>query len=143
MLVVYSYYVLDLVHRGHLKMMMNAKAVVKKDGVSVVGILTDEAVLERKEKKPVLSFDERMSLAHAIKYVDFAVAQETYSPLPNIKRIRPDIVLESTSHESKDIEEVRMYMDSIGGRLLVIPYYPGQSSSSIKNKVITNAGKAL
>lgn len=132
--IVYSYYVLDLVHTGHLKMMMNAKAAAGKNGISVVGILTDAAVMERK-KKPILSFDERFDLAQSIKHVDFVVAQETYSPLPNIKRIKPNIAMESTSHKEEDIENVKKYMKSINGRLIVVPYYPSKSSTTIKEKI--------
>lgn len=135
MRIVYSYYVLDIVHRGHLKMMENAKAIAGKDGKLIVGILTDEAVMEKKPK-PILSFDERFDLANAIKYVDLVVAQETYSPLPNVKKIRPDILMESSSHTDEAIEEAREFMESIGGKVIVIPYYPPQSSSEIKRRII-------
>jgi len=135
MRIVYSYYVLDIVHRGHLNHMMNAKAIAGKDGVSVVGILTNEAVLEKKPKEPILSFNERMSLAHAIKYNDYVVAQEEYSPLNNIKSIRPDVVMESVSHDSKDIKEIEDYLEGCGARVVVNPYYPYQSSTNIKKKI--------
>ena len=134
MKIVYSYYVLDLVHKGHLKMMENAKAIAGKDGKSIVGILTDEAVMELKSR-PIISFDERFDLANAIKYVDLVVAQETYSPLPNVKKIKPDILMESSSHTDEAIEDARKVMESIGGEVMVIPYYPSQSSTSIKNKI--------
>ena len=49
---VYSYYVLDIVHRGHRLQMRNAKKIAGEDGISIVGILTKEAVLEKKDKKP-------------------------------------------------------------------------------------------
>jgi bifunctional ADP-heptose synthase (sugar kinase/adenylyltransferase) len=132
--IVYSYYVLDIVHRGHLLQMQNAKATAGKDGISVVGILTEKAVLEKK-KKPILSFDERMLLAQAIKYNDFVVAQETYSPLPNVRNIRPDILMESVSHDEEDIRETRQVMKNLGGRLIITPYYPMLSSTSIKEKI--------
>ena len=134
MKVVYSYYVLDIVHKGHLLMMKNAKAIAGDDGKLIVGILTDEAVMEKKEK-PILSFEERIELASAIKYVDVAVAQETYSPLPNVKRIKPDILMESTSHDQEAIEKAREYMDSINGKVVVLPYFPSQSSKEIKNSI--------
>ena len=134
MKIVYSYYVLDLVHKGHLKMMENAKAIAGKDGKLIVGILTDEAVMEKKPR-PIISFDERYDLANALKFVDLVVAQETYSPLPNVKKIKPDILMESTSHTDEAIEEAREVMESIGGEVMVIPYYPSQSSTSIKNKI--------
>ena len=135
MRIVYSYAVLDVAHRGHINHMKNAKALAGKEGISVVGILTKEAVLEKKSKKPILSFDERMNLAHAIKYNDFVVAQDTYSPLPNIKKIRPDIVMESDSHSEKDIQEIRDYLEHTGGRVVVNPYYPFVSSSRIKKDI--------
>ena len=134
MRIVYSYYVLDLVHRGHLKMLENAKAIAGKDGKSIVGILTDEAVMEKKPK-PILSFDERYDLASALKFVDLVVAQETYSPLPNVKKIKPDILMESSSHTDEAIEDAREVMKSIGGKIIVVPYFPSQSSSNIKNQI--------
>ena len=134
MKLVYSYYVLDIVHKGHLEMMKNAKAIAGEDGKLIVGILTDEAVMEKKPK-PILSFDERIELANAIKYVDLAVAQETYSPLPNVLKIKPDILMESTSHDEEDIEKAREVMKSINGKVIIIPYYPNHSSTNIKNEI--------
>ncbi len=131
---VYSYYVLDIIHKGHLLMLKNAKAIAGEDGKLIVGILTDEAVMENK-KRPVLSFEERIDLAASIKHVDVVVAQETYSPLPNVKRIRPDVLMESTSHREEDILEARKFMESINGRTIVLPYFPAQSSSKIKASI--------
>jgi len=134
MKLVYSYYVLDIVHRGHLLFMEAAKAIAGKDGKSIVGILTDKAVMEKKAK-PVVSFEERIELAKAIKHVDIVVAQETYSPLPNVLRIKPDILIESTSHDEKAIEKARKVMEGIKGKVVVIPYFPSQSSTNIKDKI--------
>jgi cytidyltransferase-like protein len=131
---VYSYYVLDIVHKGHLLMMRNAKAIAGEDGKLIVGILTDKAVMEKKPR-PVLSFEDRMDLASAIRYVDVVVAQETYSPLPNVRRIQPDILMESSSHSEEAIEEAREYMASIHGRVIVLPYYPSESSTHIKDEI--------
>ena len=139
MRLVYSYYVLDIVHKGHLVMMQNAKAIAGEDGKLIVGILTDEAVMERKTK-PTLSFEDRIELAGAIKYVDLAVAQETYSPLPNVMKIKPDILMESSSHTEEDIENAREVMENIGGKVIVIPYFPTHSSTKIKDKVKQDHG---
>ena len=132
MKLVYSYYVLDIVHKGHLEMMKNSKAIAGEDGKLIVGILTDEAVMEKKPK-PILSFEERIALAGAIRYVDLAVAHETYSPLPNVIKMKPDILMESTSHDEEAIEKAKEVMESINGRVIVIPYFPSHSSTGIKN----------
>ena len=134
MKIVYSYFVLDIVHKGHIMMMRNAKAIAGEDGKLIVGILTDEAVMEKKPK-PLLSFEDRMELAAAIKYVDVVVAQETYSPLQNVMSIRPDILIESSSHDEQDIEKARKVMEKIKGSVIVIPYFPGESSTNIKNEI--------
>ena len=47
MKLVYSYYVLDIVHKGHLEMMKNSKAIASEDGKLIVGILTDGAVMKK------------------------------------------------------------------------------------------------
>ena len=132
--IVYSYYVLDLIHRGHILMMKNAKAFAGKDGKLVIGILTDKACAEKKSK-PILSFDERIQVAQAIKYVDVVVPQETYSPLSNVMKIRPNILIESASHSEEAMKEARKIMESIGGKVIVLPYFPCQSSTSIKKKI--------
>ncbi len=134
MFVVYSYYVMDLLHDGHLEMLRNSKAIAGVDGILIAGILTDEAVMEKKAQ-PTMSFGQRLRLAQGIKYIDLAVAQTTYSPIPNVLAIRPDVLMESTSHSDEAIEEARRVMGGLGGRVIVIPYYPLESSTAIKDRV--------
>lgn len=133
--IVYSYYVLDIIHRGHLLMMKNSKAIAGPDGRLVVGIVSDEAVLEKKGQPPILSFAERLELAQAIKYVDLVVAQPTYSPFDNVRQIKPNILMESESHDEAQIEEGRRLMASLGGKVIVMPYFHGQSSTHIKQRI--------
>ena len=133
MRIVYSYFVLDLIHSGHLYYMEQAKSIAGLDGLSVVGILTDEATMEKK-KKPLLPLSERMKLAQSVECNDVVIAQETYSPIENIRRLKPDFVLESTSHSDELIKEVTNCVESMKGRVIVIPYTDAYeySSSSIK-----------
>ena len=134
MFIVYSYYVMDILHDGHLEMLKNSKSIAEPDGKLIVGILTDEAVMEMKVR-PVLSFGQRLRIAQSIKFVDLAVAQTTYSPIPNVLAIRPDVLMESSSHTPEAIEEARRIMGSLSGRVIVIPYYPMESSTAIKVRI--------
>jgi hypothetical protein len=43
--------------------------------------------------------------------------------------------MESESHDNAQIEEGRKLMDELGGRVIVLPYFQGQSSTSIKTKI--------
>lgn len=134
MKVVYAYVVADLLHMGHVLTLENAKSFGDK---LIVGVLTDEATMEKKPK-PVLSFSERMRLVQALKCVDAVVPQETYSPILNIKKIKPDTVMESESHSEKDLEETKNLVESFGGKVIVMPYYPEQSSSKIKENILSD-----
>ena len=134
MKIVYSYYVMDIMHKGHLLMLRNSKAIAGEDGVLVAGILTDKAAMEKKPQ-PTLPFEERIDIAAAIKYVDVVVAQDTYSPVQNIKTIRPDVLMENPEHDAAVIAEARDFMHSIGGKVITLPYFPPQSSTKIKLKI--------
>ena len=125
---VYAYVCADPFHIGHLIHLQNSKAL---GDYLIVGVLTDKAVMEKKQK-PVFSFKERFALMKAIGCVDEVVAQNTYSPIPNLKKLKPDIHAESTSHKPEDIKETKNIMDKIKGKVIVMPYYKGQSSTAIK-----------
>jgi glycerol-3-phosphate cytidylyltransferase len=136
MKIVYSYFVMDILHRGHILMLKNSKAIAGPDGRLVVGIVSDEAVKKKKGRLPLLSFHERLELAQSIRYVDLVVQQNEYSPLENVKKINPDILMESESHSDEQLLASRKLMKSIGGKTLVMPYFKGQSSTKIKSKII-------
>ena len=133
--IVYSYFVLDIVHRGHLMMLKNSKAIAGPEGRLIVGIVSDEAVIAKKGKAPILDFSERLELANALEYVDLVVGQQKYTPYENIRNISPNILMESESHDDAQINEGRKIMEELGGRVIVMPYFQGQSSTLIKSKI--------
>lgn len=131
MKIIYAYVVGDIIHRGHLFHLKNAKSL---GDTLIVGVLSEKAVLEKKPK-PIFSLSERMQLIRALKMVDLVVVQDEYSPIKNIKIIKPNILAESESHNNKDIKEVIKIMKSIKGKVIVLPYFPEQSSTKIKEKI--------
>jgi len=137
--VVYAYVVADLLHVGHVIALENAK---KQGDKLIVGVLTDEATMEKKAR-PILSFDERIRLVKSLKCVDIAIAQETYSPIENIRKRKPDILMECNTHSEEDLKETRKAAKIIGCEIITTPYYHEQSSSRIKDKVVEhwNNGK--
>ncbi len=128
----YAYVVADLLHIGHLKHLQACRALCDR---LVVGVLVDGAVMEKKVK-PIISFGERLETVKNLKCVNVVVKQETYSPLPNVKQLHADILFESTSHTQDALDEAEKTMKEIEGRLIVMPYYAGQSSTAIKNKIV-------
>ena len=133
--IVYTYFVLDIVHRGHLMMLKNSKAIAGPEGRLIVGIVSDDAVLAKKGKAPILDFSERLELANSIQYVDLVVGQQNYTPYENVKNIAPNILMESESHDEVQINKGRELMKELGGRVIVMPYFHNQSSTLIKSKI--------
>jgi len=132
--IVYSYVVADLLHVGHLHFLEKAK---KEGDYLIVGVLTDEATMEKK-LKPIISFSERWALINALACVDEAIAQETYSPLANVNAIKPGILIESDSHQEQPANE---FVESYCGKVVVLPYFDDQSSTKIKQKIYENKRK--
>jgi len=124
MIIGYAYVVGDILHEGHLLHLQNCKALCDK---LIVGVLTGDAVMERKPK-PAMSFEQRIRIVASLECVDAAVTQDKYSPLVNILELRPDILFESTSHEKEDFPGFR-------GRVICMPYYPSESSTRIKERI--------
>ncbi len=129
MKIVYAYVVGDILHKGHLLALENAKALGDK---LIVGVLTDKAVMEKKPK-PTIPFSERIRIIGSLGCVDCAIPQDDYSPINNIKAIQPDIHMESTSHIGNPyLKQLRKVFN---GRIIMMPYYPEQSSTNIKNEI--------
>ncbi len=132
--IVYTYVVGDLLHIGHITYLETAKFYAGENGKLIVGVLTDEATMEKKSK-PIIPFEERLKTIKSLKYVDLAIVQHTYSPLENVKQLKPDILIESSSHTEEAIEDAKKLVASYGGNVVILPYYKGQSSTSIKEKI--------
>lgn len=129
MIIVYAYVVGDILHEGHLLHLENSKALGDK---LIVGVLTDKAVMEKKPK-PAMSFRERLRLVQSLDCVDCAVPQHEYSPINNLRAIQPNIHIESSSHIGNPY--LKQLRKAFKGRIVMMPYYPEQSSTAIKNKI--------
>lgn len=70
----YTTGVYDLFHVGHLNILKRAKSMCDK---LIVGVTTDELAEQRKGKRPVIPFEERVQILESIKYVDAVVPQVT------------------------------------------------------------------
>ena len=96
-----------------------------------MGVLTDSAVQEKKSK-PIFNFDRRMQLVLALKYPDSVIPQNKYSPMDNLRMIKPDILFESDSHGKFPSKN---FLKTINCRMIICPYYPGISSTKIKRAI--------
>ena len=134
MIVGYTTGVYDLFHIGHLNILRNAKSLCDK---LIVGVTTDELLLEYKKKKSVIPFVERCEIIRAIKYVDAVVAQNTMDKFEAWKKLKFNIMFVGDdwfkSDKWNDIEE---QLERVGVKIVYFPYTQGTSSTLINQILV-------
>ena len=99
----------------------------------MVAVNTDELIQEYKKKQPVISFEERVEIVKAIKYVDEVVPQKDRDKISAFKKYNFDVMFVGDDWKgSKVFEETDIYMRKHGGCVVYIPYTPNTSSTYLK-----------
>jgi len=133
MILGYTTGVFDLFHIGHLNLLRNAKAMCDR---LVVGVTTDELMLEYKKKKSIIPFGERCEIIRAIKYVDAVVSQTTMDKMAAWRRLKFDMVFVGDDwFKSAKWEHVERELRNVSVRVVYFPYTKG-ISSTLLNKIL-------
>ncbi len=121
----------DLLHPGHIDLLTAARATAN---VLVVGINSDESVRRLKgASRPIRSESERAYVLAAVEAVDLVVVFSEDTPLELIKLLEPDVIVKGGDYTEDSIvgaSEVRRR----GGKVVVVPLTPGQSTTAIIGK---------
>ena len=130
--VVFTNGVFDLLHRGHVDLLAAARA---QGDYLVVGVNSDESVRRLKgNDRPVCSADDRSHVVAALAGVDAVVIFDEDTPLALIEALTPDVLVKGGDYSESTIvgaPEVR----ARGGRVVVIPLTPRQSTPAIVERV--------
>lgn len=130
--VVFTNGVFDLLHPGHIDILTKARAL---GDALVVGLNTDASVKRLKgESRPVRSEAERAYVLAGLEAVDRVVLFDEDTPLDLVVTLRPDVIAKGGDYAVDTIVGARE-VQSWGGRVEVIPLTPGQSTTSIINKL--------
>lgn len=78
MVVGYTTGVFDMFHIGHLNILERSK---EQCDFLIVGVSTDELVMEYKNTNPVIEFKDRLRIIKALRCVDKVVAQENMNKM--------------------------------------------------------------
>jgi len=124
--------VFDLLHSGHVDLLLAARETAD---ALIVGINSDLSVRRLKgPARPVRSEAERAYVVASIEAVDLVVIFGEDTPLELVKLLQPDVIVKGGDYTEESIvgaAEVR----SRGGRVVVVPLTPGQSTTSIIEKL--------
>jgi D-beta-D-heptose 7-phosphate kinase/D-beta-D-heptose 1-phosphate adenosyltransferase len=122
----------DLMHRGHLHLLREAK---KLGDLLIVGMNSDRSVKKIKgPERPILPAQERAELIAALEMVDYVTSFDEPDPYAVIKELRPNVLVKGGDWAKEGIVG-REFVEEEGGKVAVIPYLEGYSTTEIIQKI--------
>jgi len=126
----------DILHSGHIHLFREAK---KMGDVFIVAVNEDESVREIKGgSRPIFPLEERLEVLEAIEDIDYLTTFSEETPQRIIADLLPDVLVKGGDWKPEDVVGKREVEDA-GGRVAIIPYLEGRSSSEIVDRIIQSA----
>ena len=134
--VVFTNGVFDLLHPGHIDVLVAARA---RGDALIVGLNSDASVRRLKgPTRPVRTEAERAHVLAALEAVDAVVVFEEDTPLELVRHLAPSVIVKGGDYSPDTVvgaAEVR----ASGGEVVIVPLTPGQSTTAIIEKLRTDA----
>ncbi len=130
----------DLLHPGHVKYLADARAL---GDFLVVGLNSDASVARLKGAgRPLQDEAARAAVLLGLRSVDAVVRFDEDTPLELITALQPDILAKGGDY-TPDTVVGRDVVEARGGRVAIIPFLPGHSSSAIEARIRSGKGVTL
>jgi len=125
--VVFTNGVFDLLHPGHVDVLVGAR---ECGDVLVVGVNSDASVKRLKgPERPVRAEAERVYVLAALEAVAAVTIFEEDTPLELVRTLQPDVIVKGGDY-SPDTVVGAAEVQARGGRVVIIPLTPGHSTTS-------------
>jgi rfaE bifunctional protein nucleotidyltransferase chain/domain len=121
----------DLLHAGHVACLEAARRL----GDCLVVLLNSDASVTRLKgpERPVHNQEDRARVLLGLGCVDAVVVFEEDSPHAALERLRPDVWAKGGDYAAATLPEAPL-VRSWGGRVILLPYLPGRSTTRILEK---------
>lgn len=124
----------DLIHRGHVVYLQEARSLGDK---LIVGLNSDASVSRLKgPNRPIQSELGRASVLASMSFVDMVVFFDSETPLELIRHILPDILVKGGDYNPENIIGAKEVIEH-GGEVRVLSFIEGESTSNIIEKIKT------
>ncbi len=135
--IVFTNGVYDLVHRGHVEYLEEARALGDR---LVVGVNTDASVRRLKgPSRPIVGEADRVAVVRALACVDLAILFDDDTPLRLIEAVQPDVLVKGADYDVADIVG-REVVEARGGRVATVALREGLSTSEIVRRIREGKG---
>jgi rfaE bifunctional protein nucleotidyltransferase chain/domain len=125
--------VFDILHRGHVSYLAQAKSL----GASlVVGVNADISVrmLGKGDDRPINTEMDRMALLASLESVDLVVPFSDKTPVSLIAQIKPEIYVKGGDYDIDTLEETAL-VRTWGGLAYAIPFIHFSSTTKLLEKI--------
>ena len=123
----------DILHRGHVEYLTDAKACGDK---LVTALNSDSSVRGLKgDFRPIQNQDDSAAILDALASVDLVVVFDEETPAEIVKMLIPDVLVKGGDYTPETIVGADT-VTANGGEVKIIPFRSGQSTSIIVEKII-------
>jgi D-beta-D-heptose 7-phosphate kinase/D-beta-D-heptose 1-phosphate adenosyltransferase len=127
----------DLLHPGHVKYLEDVRAL---GDFLVVGLNSDASVARIKGPgRPLQDERARAAILCGLRSVDAVVKFEEDTPLELITALQPDILAKGGDYTPGTVVG-REVVEARGGRVVLVPFLPGHSTTAIEERVRSGRG---
>jgi D-beta-D-heptose 7-phosphate kinase/D-beta-D-heptose 1-phosphate adenosyltransferase len=125
----------DLLHRGHVAYLNEAKTL---GDVLVVAVNDDASVRRLKGPgRPITPIGDRLEVLSALSCIDHVVAFPQDSPASLIEATRPDVFVKGGDYRREEIPEAPL-VEALGGRVEVLRYVADHSTTRIVEGILAS-----
>ena len=118
----------DLLHRGHVKLMAEARAACDR---LVVGLNSDGSVKRLKgPERPIQDVASRAEVLAALEAVDLVVVFEEDTPVELIRQVRPAVLVKGGDYARDQVVGYDI-VEADGGEVILVDLVPGHSTTSM------------
>jgi rfaE bifunctional protein nucleotidyltransferase chain/domain len=126
----------DVLHAGHVRLLEAARALGDELVVCLNGDLSVRRLKGR--HRPINRVEDRAAVLRGLACVDDVVVFEEDTPCEVLGRIRPDVFVKGGDYAGEPLPE-REVLAAWGGRVVLLPTYPGRSTSRILHAAAAEA----
>lgn len=125
----YTTGVFDMFHIGHLNILKKAR--MQCDHL-IVGVSTDELVVEYKHHRPIVPFAERTGIIRSVRYVDEVVPQVSMNKFEAWDKLHYDRLFHGNDWKGSSMyNEIEKRLREVGVEIVYFPYTKGTSSTQL------------
>ncbi|MFI6258157.1 D-glycero-beta-D-manno-heptose 1-phosphate adenylyltransferase [Micromonospora zamorensis] len=129
----------DVLHRGHVRYLEQARAL---GDLLIVAVNSDGSVRRLKgADRPVNPVEDRAALLAALACVDHVVVFEEDSPATLIEAVRPDVYVKGGDYPPELVPEAPL-VRRLGGQVRTLGYVPDRSTSAIIERIRSHSQDA-